>query len=295
MRRRTYLWLGLAALGLGSTVESGAYERIKASRGSNLGLANDPNALLSLQGVSDPGVAPSFTNRAASDIVLTLDAADPGNPDNIEFDVDNNGAWATVPVSFTIPEDATRVASINADSSTVDVEITGQITEDGEQVGRVSMTREFGVASQIQIEVGDARADGKSGRFRVGLTNTGTTNATIAAIGINHTTNQDVDNVGGKSPPDKIFVWHDTDTQLLSTPLEVDNANPNSADIEQLDHQVTLTPESDGGSEQTFIFDRFRTTQGKNADMMEETITFTLAFTDGSQTTLEATDERPPS
>ncbi len=279
MKRRALLGLGAAFVGAGVVYESGAYDSVRGERRTTISSTNDANAFLGLEGYSDPGVVPSFSNRFANEVSITLDSSGP----NVQFDVDHTGSFQAVPVTFSLQPGQTRQVQINAGATSADVDISLTELMNGTPTGSVTLTRTFAIPQAEQIEFsGDVKSAGSSGRFLFGLTNTGSIDATLIGVGVVQNTNPNVTKVGGR-PGDSNFMWDDQNMQLVTEEMEVDSTT-SSAEVYMFTQSITFTPEEDGGSELIFEFDRFRHSDNSNADMRGESVEVYLQFEDSSTT-----------
>ena len=289
-RRRFLAGLGSLAIGSGALIQSGAFSTVKGDRGVNVGTAADPNALLGLDGVSDAGTTPTFTNNSGGSMDVTLDSTDT----SVEFDVGDTDSFTGAPVSFTLSAGETREVAVNGDSSTVPVSVTGVLLDSsGNSDGQISLTRDYAVpqANQIQLTP-NVTSSGASGKYTFELENTGSINVKIVGIGINKTSNDQAVEVSNGE------ILTVDGTSVMSQKIPINSDAPTQDTRVNFDTDVLLAT----NQLKTFEFDKFRTGSGgsgggtggspgnagsPNADMRGESVTATFYFSDGSSKPLK--------
>jgi hypothetical protein len=278
---------GIAGIGIGVNVlESTAYTSAVADRPSNAAVADDPNAVLGMEGLTDTSVTPTFTNHSAASMTVTLDAVESG----IEWDVGDDETWVGDPVSFDLSSGASREVAIRGgDEATVDV--TAVLSSGGVDTGRIELQRIIDIpqSSVVKEIQGTAKGAGNSGKFSFELENTGDIDATLVAVGINETTNPNAVSVGGGD------ILSAGGTSVVSTSIPVDSSNPNQDTRVDFDQNVQLN----SGETIDCRFDYFQTAgggggsgngkgnSGGKARMKGEDVKATFYFSDGSSGIVE--------
>lgn len=286
MRRRTLLGLGASFIGAGAIYQTGAFDTIAGERGATISSAEDPNAFFGLDGHLDPAPVPTFTNGFTNEIEVTLNSGGP----NVEFDIDNNDAWSSVPVNFFVQPGETREVQVNAGASAIEVDIDVTEYQSNTAVGSVSMSRTFAVPQALQVDIsGTVKSAGASGRYEFGLINVGEIEATLVGMGVIETSNPDAEKVGGRAGDD-VLVWDNENEQLLFEEMIVDSTTED-VEIYELDTPIPFPPENNGAVEQIFEFDRFRHADNANADMRGADVRVFLEFEDSSTTVRLVADE----
>ncbi|WP_227132853.1 hypothetical protein [Halorubellus salinus] len=265
----------VAGIGLGLNVlEPEAYTSAVLGRGANVAVADDPNAVLGLEGLTDTSVTPTFTNRSSSTMDVTLDAVESG----IEWDVGDDGTYATDPVTFTVASGSTtEVAVKGADEVTADIQAIR--ASNGTTTGRIELQRVIDVpqSNVVQEIQGSAKAAGNSGKYEFELENTGNVDVSLVAVGVNETTNPDATQVDGGG------ILLAAGQSVVSSEIPVDSSDPSGDTRVDFDQSVALN----AGQTKSFEFDRFRDIDGKNAKMKGEDLRVTFYFTDGSAGVVE--------
>lgn len=266
---------GVAGIGLGVNVlRPGAYTSAVVGRGANAPVADDPNAVLGMEGLSDPGVTPTFTNRTNATLTVTLDADESG----IEWDVGDDGTYVADPVTFSLASGAAKqVAVQGGEKATTNVNAVRSVN--GTTTGRIDLERVIDVpqSSVVRKIQGSAKAAGNSGQYTFELENTGDVDVTLVAVGVNETTNPNVESVG------KNGILEAPQGSVVSSPIPVDSTNPDEHTRVNFDKNVAL----DAKTSKEFKFDRFLDGNGNNGRMQGEDVRATFYFTDGSSGTVE--------
>lgn len=239
-----------------------------------VGIANDPDAYLGLDGYADSTKTPTLTNNSSYSMSITL-----SSPDSVEFDVGTDGNWATPPVTFSLASGASTEVNIRTDGcagGTASVAASADLLDGGTSVGAIDLTRTWEIPQSGQFEVtGNVRAVGNSGNYEFELTNDGCVDVTITGIGINETTNPDAVKVGGKNG-DSILLQNGV--SIVSSVIPVDSSDPGSATVVGFDAPVDLAQ----NQTKPFEFDPFRDAGDKKAKMKGDDVKVTLQFSDGS-------------
>ena len=269
-----------AALGLiaGGAIVSGAntmgFGTTRANRTTSVGSADDPEALLGIEGSGDESVTPAFTNRSSYLMAVTLTSPNPG----AEFDVGSTSGWESSPVSFEFdPGERVEVAMRGGETVTADVDAT--LLENGATRATIELRRTFPVpqAGQVSVTPGVSSGGGR-GRYQFELENDGDIDVTVVGLGINETTNEAVYTVGHGD------ILTQDGTQLVDVPIPIDSTDPGSDTRRDFLTDVGLPV----GSLRSFEFDRFqRDGQGSpHADMRGHDVRVTLYFEDASSITV---------
>lgn len=280
---------GVAGLGLGLNVlEPEAYTSAAVGRGASAAVADDPNAVLGMEGLTDTSVTPTFTNRSSVTMDVALDAVESG----IEWDVGDDGTYVTDPVTFTLGSGSSRAVAVRG-ADEVTANITAVRSANGTTTGRIELQRTIDVpqSNVVQEIQGTAKGPGGSGKYTFELENVGNIDVTLVGVGINETTNPDAIEVR------KGKILTAAGTKVVSTPIPVDSTTPNDDTRVDFDSNVAL----EANQTKTFEFDRFQTAgngsgngngngngnSGGNADMSSEDVRATFYFSDGSSGVVE--------
>ena len=266
---------GVAGIGLGVNVlKPSAYTSATAGRSASASVADDPNAVLGLEGLSDTSITPRVTNQSDATMDITLDAVESG----IEWDEGDDGSYEPDPVNFQLSSGAfTDVAVKGANEVTVNV--IAVLTSSGTETGRIELQRTIDVpqSNVVQEIQGSAKAAGNSGKYEFDLENTGDIDVTLVGVGVNETTNPNATSVG------KNGILLVSGQSVVSTSIPVDSSAPNEDTRVDFDQNVALG----AGTTKRFEFDRFLDSNGKNAKMKDEDIRVTFYFSDGSSGVVE--------
>jgi hypothetical protein len=266
---------GIAGIGLGANVlKPSAYTSARAGRSASANVADDPNAVLGLEGLNDTSVTPTFTNQSDATMDITLDAVETG----IEWDVGDDGTYEQDPVTFQLSSGAFRDIAVKG-ANEVTVNITADLTSNGTVTGRIELERVIDVpqSNVVQEIQGSAKAAGNSGKYEFDLENTGDIDVTLVGVGVNETTNPDAASVG------KNGILLASGQSVVSTPIPVDSSAPNEDTRVDFDRNVALG----AGTTKSFEFDRFLDSNGNNAKMKDEDLRVTFYFSDGSSGVVE--------
>lgn len=274
---------GVAGIGLGLNVlQPSAYTSAVTDRGATAPVADDPNAVLGLEGLRDTSVTPAFTNQSNAAMDVTLSAAESG----VEWDLDDDGTYVSDPVTFGLSSGTTRTVAVRgADEVTTNISVA--VSSEGTTTGRIDLQRTIDVpqSNVVQEIQGSAKGAGGSGKYEFELENTGGIDVTLVAVGVNETTNPNATVVENGE------VLTAAGTQVVSSPIPVDSSQPNQDTRVDFDQDVSL----DAGQTKSFEFDRFQTDDsgngnngngngggGQNATMDGEDVKATFYFSDGS-------------
>jgi hypothetical protein len=236
----------------------------------SLDTTDDASAILGIEGYADTTTVTTFTNTTTSEVTITLRSIE-----DVEFDVGETGSYE-LPVTFEIGAGASvNVAIQDGGKAGSDADI--DITATGEDFS-LQATRNFKIpaSSAVREIKPTVTATGNSGKYRFDLENTGRFAVTLTEIGVVQTTNNNVEKVGGKDN-DSIFENRTTGDSIVSDVINV------GRDRRPLDPQVDIDP----GADIKFEFDRFRDGEDNNGKMKDENVRISVAFSDGSSTTLD--------
>jgi PKD repeat protein len=236
---------------------------------TNLDIAEQgDNATVTEGDVGDVSVDVENVGGQEGDFDVTLTATDSSGTDDVtRTQTVTVGAGNTSTVTFTDPISGLTVDDYNVTLSTADSTTSGTLTVEKEEGEIISIG-------------GTVSTSGSSGDYEFELENTGNIDATLVAIGINETSNDNAVRVyknNGK-------ILTKDGTTIIDETIEFDS-NSNQATRYDLIQNVTIA----SGDTGTFEFDRFEELSNngyQKTDMSEKTVTITVWFSDGSQTTL---------
>jgi hypothetical protein len=260
----------LAGVVSGSTVVgAGAFNTGGIGRTSSITTASDPNAIIGIDGNDDPATATTFTNTTNSSMSVTLDSAE-----SVEFDVNNNGTFALVPVTFSAAGGSVDVAIRDGGGagSAADIDITAS---NGNFTG--NLTRNFTIPSSSVVKQiqGSVQASGNSGFYSFELENTGSTSVELTEVGVAKTTNPNVTKVGGKNNDD--ILRDGGGTSIMNNVITIGGGREPLTTNQTLGVNNTISLE----------FARFRDAQDKNGKMNNEDVRIDVGFSDGSSSTID--------
>lgn len=275
--------MGLVAGGAVLTIaESRSFSQVNAGRGVSISTASDPDALLGIEGRTDPSTTPQFSNNSNVNMTLDLDS-----PDDIEFDVGDNGNWTLPPVTVSLAAGGSEDVNIRyvgdcTDAGQATVEATAVLKDSaGTNEATIDLTRPFEIPESGQVQFsGNVQSSGSSGKYEFEVLNEGCADVTLSGIGINETTTA-ADYVSGGGSLYNV----NTDEALVTDRIPIDNNTP--TDDTRRDLDPTLSLPQGGSVDLEFV--RFqRDVQGKsNVDMRGQDVRVTLYFTDGSSSTVK--------
>lgn len=241
-----------------SVADTRSFSQLTAGREMSVSTADDPNALLGLDGVTASDTIPTFTNQA--DVPMSVTLTSPNS--SAEFDVGNTGTFTSNPAPFDLAVGETVEVGVTGGSESVPVDVEAELQRNGDAVGSIELQRDFAVSQAGQIEVTpDVKSAGNSGKYEFGLVNSGDVDVTIEAISIVETSNPDASVVHDK----KILTVNGL--QVRSDSIYVGGG------FAALDPHVDLNTTD---SEKIFEFDRF------DAGMKNQDVKIRLKFTDNS-------------
>lgn len=255
-------------------VPASQYTSGTIDRGSSFSVSGDANAVLGISGLDD---APAtFTNNGDGKMEVTVDTSKAG------VDFKTGSEFQDPPVTFTLS--STGSQSLDAEgASQIPLDIVVVRRAGGDRVGQISLQRDLGAsqASGVEEVSGSATSSGNSGTFGFDLTNSGSVDAEIVAIGINETTNPNAAEVSSGN------ILTADGTQVVSQVIPVDSS---SADATRVDFDQNVTVNQ--SQTKPFRFNKFRKGPGggngsPNADMRGQDVRVTLYFSDGSAVTLD--------
>ncbi|WP_337652762.1 hypothetical protein [Halomontanus rarus] len=263
--------------------ESYGYSHVSANRVTNMGVADDPAALLGIEGATDPDTTPTFTNRTDHEMIVTLDSSE----SDIEFDVGDDETWMEPPVQFSLTVGESEVVAMQAPRETITVDMITHLESDGDAIGNIELQREFDIPQAGQVDLTPYFKEiGGSGKYEFELENTGDIDVTITKLGINQTSNGNAAKVGGGQNDSILKV---DGGSIVSTSIPIDNTEPDTVGNADNNYELTSFDGNQNlntGMTKNFAFDRFRTADDKNAKMSGEDVKFTLEFEDGSTLTV---------
>jgi len=261
--------------------ETFGFTEVTAGRNVGVETSADSTALLGIEG-TDSGTTPKFTNNTDDyemDVELSSD-------DDIELDIGDNGEWRDPPESFSLDPTESKEVGIrfvgectDAGSATLDVD--SELETDGSESNiTISLSREFEISQSGQVQFsGEANAAGRRGRYEFELENTGCEDVTFTGIGINETSTDAV-RVSGDGSLNNL----DTDEEIVTEEIPIDNSDPNQDTRRDMEPTVTLPV----GETVRLELDRFqRSGQPPNINMEGEDVRTTLYYGDGSSSTLK--------
>lgn len=276
-RRRFIAGVGAVLTGAG-VLSTGSYELVRANRDTTVRTADDPGAILGIEGLGDPSTDNVFTNNAARTMDITLDARP--YEDGVEWDVndtvndDDNDAGYT---SFTLEAGGTATVNVKGDDE-VTFDGTATLRDSGETVGTVEITRTIDVPVVNNLELsGEVSSNGNSGKFNFTLKNTGSVDIELLEIGIISTTNGNADYVSGGGS----LINANTGTEYVSQRIPFDSGTSDST-LLTMDPTPVLDSQADDGDGDPqsidFTFDKFRSSSqgGPPPNMQGEDVSIEL-------------------
>lgn len=254
MKRRAFMTLGAASIGVGVLHSTGAFSSVSAGRGIAVQAADDPNGLLGIDGIEDSPV--EFTNNTDLSLDVTLQSAE------VNFDQS----------SFTIEPTQTQTVEFEGMGTAT---ISAKMVDSETVVGSISLDRSF-ENPLLQEIAGSVDAGGPNGKFEFSLENTGDVDITITGMSVDST---DTD---ATVVDDQLSA---NGTDVITDGLEIGGG------IVSFDEDVPIAADSDPVS---FEFDKFRNPvrDGRpNVNMEGATVTITVQFTgpDNETSTTEIT------
>lgn len=280
--------MGVIAGGAVLTIaDSRSYSQVLAGRGVSVTTTSDPDALLGIEGRTDSSVTPTFSNN--SNVSMTLDL---NSPDDIEFDVGDNGNWTVPPVTITLAAGGSENVNIRfvgdcTDAGQATVDATAVLEDsDGTTEATIDLSRQFAIpeAGQVQFS-GNVQSSGKSGKYEFEILNEGCTDVTLSGIGINETTT-DADYVSGGG---SLYNRNNGD-ELVTDRIPIDNSSPTDDTRKNLNPNLSL-PQGESVLLEFVRFQREGTGQS-NVDMQGEDVRVTLYFSDESSSTVKLCNGR---
>lgn len=256
-RRRFLAGLGSLAIGSGALYQSGAFSTVRGDRGVGVQTAADPNAIVGMEGLSDPSKDNIFTNNSSYDMEITLDAIESG----IEWDINdpvNDSDNDTDPVTFTLSPDESATVYVKGDDA-VTFDGTAVLRESGVESGRVTFQRTIDVPVVNNLELsGSVSSAGNSGKFEFTLENTGSVDVELLEIGIIETT-ANSDRVSGGGSLFNV----DTGTEYITDAIPIDSTTSTST-LKSLSPTPILYSKNNGNTSITFEFRKFLRANGGN-------------------------------
>lgn len=274
--------LGLSGVAIGAgAIASGAYDQTQATRNSDISVAGDEDAIITLSGLGE-GDVPEIGNQFSAQAMVTIAA--PSDP-SAAVDIGNVGNFEPAPVSFQLSPRTTKKWAISADTDPLPVEILVNI----EAIATVQLIRNVAVAQAGQFDViVNVSSTGASGALSFTARNEGSRDAAVTGIRIDDTSTDAIEVAQGD-----IFSLGESEyepepeRQLISNPLAIGSSAVTTFDA----NDTVVIP--DTGEKLTFDFDRFRNSSGRgspNTDMRNQSVWITLTFVDGSQRQFEISD-----
>lgn len=273
MKRRAFMTLGAASIGVGALHHTGAFSSLSAGRGIAVSAADDPNGLLGIDNV-DTTDDPVFTNNTSQEMEVTLEEVDTA----VTFDGDPS------PVTFSLDPDESESVEVETDGDAENalVDIIADLLEGDGSTGTIELQRDFSVPQAEVVEfTGEADTAGASGDFEFTLRNVGDIPVTFTGIGINATTTDavEVSQQGNQA----VLVGEGQD--LVTETIEIDSTDPDSDTRYEFDDDLEL----EDGDDADFEFNRFRDGSGGGGgvDMRGENVRVTVYFGDDSHKTID--------
>ena len=251
MKRRAFMTLGAASIGVGALHHTGAFSSLSAGRGIAVNAADDPNGLLGIDDMEDSPV--SFTNNTDLSLDVTLQSAE------VSFE----------PSSFTIEPTQTRAVEFRGTGTAT---ISAEMIDGETAVGSISLSRSFENPLLREI-VGSVDAGGPNGKFEFDLENTGDVNITVTGMSVDSTDTDATVVEDGLSA---------NGTDVITDGLEI------GGDIVSFDEVVPIDTDSPPVG---FEFDKFRNpgrNGNPNVNMEGATVTITVEFTGPDDETFTA-------
>lgn len=172
MKRRAFIGLGAASIGIGALHHTDAFSSAAANRGVSINAIDvDEGALLGIRNLDDENSDPVFENNTPHNMKVELSdsAFDPdvfgiANSDEKEISITNDGDLEDVTITATLFDGGTA----------------NQLFEDGEKKGTITLTRDFSVSPVFGID-GEINASESRGENKIvfNVNTTGNNEATI--------------------------------------------------------------------------------------------------------------------
>jgi len=270
---------GVAGIGLGLNVlQPSAYTSAVAGRGANADVADDTNAVLGMEGLSDSEKDTVFTNNSSEKMEIELDAAPYEDESQIKWDVDDpvtDSDNDSNPLTFSLAAGSSATGNVKGDDKVTFDAIAERISG-GTVVGRIEATRTIDVPVINNLDLsGNVSSSGNSGKFEFTLKNTGDVDVELRKIGIIETTT-DADYVSGNGSLKNV----DSGNTIVTSQISIDNSTSDST-LETISPRPVLDYQTDGDgtpNEITFEFKKFeRSGNGQpNVDMRGEDVKIEL-------------------
>ena len=252
MKRRAFLYLGSAFIGVGALHQSSAFSSAVANRGIGISTAADKHGLLGIDGNDDPSITPTITNNSSTySMDVTLDS------EGVDFD----------PESFDLEPGEDEEVELFGDDDMAT--ITAEFKANGTDAGSIVLERFFDVPliASIRDVEGSYEGVGGSGQYNFQLINRGDDPVTVDGFGVEWTNNEDVIGIDDT-------IEHD------GTPI-IEQFIPIDGQVYDTD-EVTLNPD-DG---ENFRISRFSHDAPAHPDVADVDLVIRAAE-DGSTTTVE--------
>lgn len=286
-RRRVLLGLGAGVTGAG-LVPTAAFDSVQADRTSSLGVVDDPNGYIGLEGLSDSSKDNVVTNNTGYAMDLTFDAAPYETASEIKWDVDdtvNDSDNDANPLTFSLAAGDSAVVSVKGDSE-VTFDGTAALNDGGTEVGRIEFTRTINVPVINNLDLsGTVSSSGNSGKFTFTLENTGDVDVELRKIGIIETTTTAEYVDGGGS-----LFNNNTGTEYVTDRIPIDNSTTDST-LKEMNPKPVLDYQNDNDGDPksiTFQFKRFQdpNQNPSNVDMRNQDVKIELEVENLSDNTI---------
>jgi len=238
---------------------------------------DDPNFKVSIDDTNSP-----IEEGETLKVNATITNEDGDGTQDITLDIDEEGVVDTRENLELGPDESDEVTltwDTEVGDDGEDIDATVQSDNDSQTV---QVTVEQSQAGQVVVTPNVENAGG-SGKLEFELENTGDVDVVMTGLGINETTNDDIDRVitqgGGQEGS---LLETDPDTVLIGQEIDIDSSDGDSAELYDFNEDVTL----DQQEEKSFEFDRFQEGDD-NVNMGDVVVTITLAFEDESSTQID--------
>lgn len=277
MKRRAFMGLGAAFIGVGALYSTDAFSTIGAGRGVAVNAVEDHNgALLGIDNI-DSTDEPVFANNTILEMEVELTDIDP----EATITFDGNSSPYRFPLSPTTTANGNESINIETENTSQSalVAITAELFDGESENGEITMQRDFSVPqSQITDFTGTAKSPGGSGKFEFDLENVGDKRVTLTGIGINATTRSEAAKVADDKNSDDGTSFTGDNQALVTTSIPIDSTDPESDT--RLDFETEFELPVDESA--TFEFDRVRNSNGNQLKMDGENMRITVYFGDNS-------------
>lgn len=243
MKRRVFMGLGAASIGIGALHRTGAFSSVSAGRGVAVSAADDSSALFGITNADDPDKPPEFTNRTTSRMEVRF------NPEDESITLDGKD-----PATFVLELEPDESKPVEIDSDTAGlttIVITATLPS-----GSIELERQFGVPQSEQISLTpNVDNAGNSGKFRFEVENNGDIDVQIVSVAVNYATVDNdsdpvrvssalVDRTNGNDAPGPIEVLNRGPDELVATdfvpfsdPIQLNTGDVNEFEADKLEDE----------------------------------------------------------